>query len=261
MTHFHHKFIATLIDRYGLEPDGDRVDLIVADWLQHNDSSWVVKAIVESLYRGRYKIKSVDNILKDWQRLSKPLYHFTPEYEREILQNLPDLSELPAHPPAEPVEIDPTIAASSLELDLAVAPVINFNSQDLNPEESAPFRHHDRNCTLCALQIEHPRLGSPQLPPIGVSKQKSPTTLHSPTPEILSPQATSTNLSRQNGRSYGKLSQPVNLQLFNTLKAIVDPNNQQPVTAPISRSIDNTPLQRIAKFQLPQEPISGELQM
>lgn len=256
MSHYHHKFVATLIDRYGLEPDGDRVDIIVAAWLQQNDSTWVVKAIVESLYRGRYKIKSVDNILKDWQRLSKPLYHFTPEYEREILQNLPDLSELPANTPPDPVEIAPTMPASSPELDLAVIPVANFNSQDLNPEESAPFQHHDRSCNLCALQIEHQRVGSPQLPQIGVAKEKSLETLHSPTAGIP-PQVTSSNVNRHNGQS----SQPVNLHLFNTLKAIVDPHNLQSVTAPISRSIDNTPVQRIAKFQLPQEPMSGELQM
>ncbi len=261
MSHFHHKFIATLIDRYGLEPDGDRVDIIVATWLQQNDSTWVVKAIVESLYRGRYKIKSVDNILKDWQRLSKPLYHFTPEYEREILQNLPDLSELTANPPTDPVEIDPTIPSSSPELDLVVVPVANFNSQDLNPEESAPFQHHDRSCTLCALKIEHQRLGSPQLPQIGVAKEKSRETLHAPVNGIGSPRVTSTNVNRQHGRFCRNLSQPVNLQLFNTLKAIVDPHNQQPVTLPVSRSIENTPLPRIAKFQLPQEPMSGELQM
>lgn len=261
MSHFHHKFIATLIDRYGLEPDGERVDIIVATWLQHNDRTWVVKAIVESLYRGRYKIKSVDNILKDWQRLSKPLYHFTPEYEREILQNLPDLSELPATTPEDPVEIEPTMPPSSPELDLVVVPVANFNSQDLNPEESAPFQHHDRSCTLCALKIEHQRLESPQLPPLGVTKAKSRETLYSPAAGILPPQATSADVTRQNGHSCRNLPQPVNLQLFNTLKAIVDPHNLQSVAAPSSRSIENTPLQRIAKFQLPQEPMSGELQM
>jgi hypothetical protein len=261
MSHSHHKFVTTLIDRYGLEPDRERIDVIVADWLQHNDSNWVVQAIVESLYRGRYKIKSVDNILRDWQRLSKPLYHFTPEYEREILQNLPEIGQIPAEPLADPVEIDSASPASSPESDIPVVPIANFNSQDLNPEESAPFQHHDPNCILCARQIEHDRLGRIHLPRIGASQEKSLEILHSPIDRKIPPSAIRANVSRQNGQSSHHQSQPVNLQLFNTLKAIVDPNNQQLVKSPNSGSIDNTPLQRIAKFQLPQEPMSSELQM
>jgi len=93
MSQFHKNFIIRVIDLYGLELDDDsrserlrqRVDTSIDTWLQTYDPTWIVKAIVESLYRGRYKIKSIDNILKDWQRLGKPRYNFTPEYERGIL--------------------------------------------------------------------------------------------------------------------------------------------------------------------------------
>jgi hypothetical protein len=120
MSHFHHNFITKVIDLYGLELDGHQVDTLVANWLKKYDRDWIVKAIVESLYRGRYKIVSVDNILRDWQRLGRPRYNFTPEYEREILQNLPAVVELPvaSDSPAqvsvdEPVQPDFPVALPS----------------------------------------------------------------------------------------------------------------------------------------------------
>jgi hypothetical protein len=135
MNQFNQQFITAIIDRYGLEPDDYQIDNIVVIWLKTYDRAWIVKAIVESLHRGRYKIKSVDSILSVWQRAGKPAYNFPPEFEREILQNLPTISDLAATqaPPALP------------QLD-DVEPAIRFpglSSDQLNPEESAPFPHHD----------------------------------------------------------------------------------------------------------------------
>jgi hypothetical protein len=139
MSQFQQNFITIVIDRYGLELDGHQVDTIIVTWLQKYDSAWIVKAIVESLYRGRYKIVSVDNILKDWQRLGKPRYNFTPEYEREILQNLPAITDLPT------TSVQPTLSPPADKPDPTfpeIQPAVH-SSKNLNPEESAPFQHHD----------------------------------------------------------------------------------------------------------------------
>ena len=103
MSQFNQQFITLIIDRYGLELDDERQGDIVATWIGQYDRALIVKAIVESLHRGRYKIKSVDSILSGWQRTGKLSYNFTPEFEREILQDLPTISELAeAQPPPQP---------------------------------------------------------------------------------------------------------------------------------------------------------------
>jgi hypothetical protein len=135
MSQFNQQFIILIIDRYGLELEDDLIDNIVATWMGQYDRGWIVKAIVESLHRGRYKIKSVDSILSGWQRSGKPSYNFPPEFEREILQDLPtmsDLVETPAPPTLSQLDdFDPGIQFPGL------------SSDQLNPAESAPFPHHD----------------------------------------------------------------------------------------------------------------------
>jgi hypothetical protein len=89
MSYSQTSLIAIVIKTYGLALDDRQVEAVLVTWLQTYDSAWIIKALVESLYRGRYKLISVDNILKDWQRIGKPRYNFTPEYEREIFQKIP----------------------------------------------------------------------------------------------------------------------------------------------------------------------------
>jgi hypothetical protein len=135
MSQFNQQFITLIIDRYGLELDDERVDSIVATWIGQYDRGWIVKAIVESLHRGRYKIKSVDSILSGWQRSGKPSYNFLPEFEREILQDLPTISDPTV------TQLPPILS----QLDDPVPPIQfpGLSSEQLNPEESAPFPHHD----------------------------------------------------------------------------------------------------------------------
>jgi hypothetical protein len=47
-------------------------------------------AILEALYQGRYKVISVEEILKIWHRRGHPTFHFTGEFERLVCKNLPD---------------------------------------------------------------------------------------------------------------------------------------------------------------------------
>ncbi len=135
MSQFNQHFITLIIDRYGLEFEDERIESIVTTWIGQYDRAWIVKAIVESVHRGRYKIKSVDSILCGWQRTGKPSYNFPPEFEREMLQDLPTMDDL--------AETQPSPALSPLDdLDPPI-PFPGLSSEQLNPEESAPFPHHD----------------------------------------------------------------------------------------------------------------------
>jgi hypothetical protein len=83
--------IAALIAHYGLELEGIQVDAIVKPWLDRYEPLWIVKAIIESLYRGRYKVNSVDRILQGWERIGDARYSFSIEYERGILEKIPEM--------------------------------------------------------------------------------------------------------------------------------------------------------------------------
>ncbi len=126
--------IATLITHYGLELDGSQVDTVISTWLEIYDPTWIVKAIVSSVYEGRYKVRSVDSILKNWQRTGQLRHRFPPEYERGILQKLVEIEKAETNPLTEQVKsLDHRTYPSTYQ------PTVPAN---LNPEESAPFQHH-----------------------------------------------------------------------------------------------------------------------
>ena len=204
MSQFNQQFITLIIDRYGLELDDERLDSIVAAWIGQYDRALIVKAIVESLHRGRYKIKSVDSILSGWQRAGKPSYNFSPEFEREILQDLPTITEL-SETQAPPIlsqleDVDPTSQFPRL------------SSEQLNPEESAPFPRHDR-----AIPILQP-------PTVDRGTTVSPTELDRP----FTPTPPSVASFKSEGDIKPSHTNPhPRFQLFHTLRAIVTPNNLQ----------------------------------
>ena len=281
MNQFHQNFIIRVIDLYGLELEGDRIDSIVAAWLQKYDSSWIVKAIVECLYRGRYKIKSVDRILKDWHRLGKLRHNFTPEYEREILQNLPDPIDVPmaivplpssssdsCSSPVEQPQWESSIAkVSDTQFATPQPPLVSGES--LDPEQSAPFgRHHQSsNCQLDRPEVEISvvETANSESPSIEDSEEDRDRSVFGSLPQlpsgILKGKLASGN-GKGGDRSHRIIPQPVKHHLFSTLKAIVDPNHHQGLAAchsvclPLYVTNPNSP--QIRPLQPPIEHPSGE---
>ncbi len=266
MSQFHQNFIISVIDLYGLELDGHQVDTLIVTWLQKYDPAWIVKAIVESLYRGRYKIVSVDNILKDWQRLGKPRHNFTPEYERDILQNLP----VPTYLAAMPVPIAPSVPPPNDSLLDCQPSIDHFSrtvsptvaSENLNPEESAPFgRHHHSSlmqlathqvgsATVTKTNLEEPlEIETVDPDPAAVSWPPSPATL-----QVESYPDRESQIDMPAERIS---SDRVNHHLFATLKAIVDPNYRQAPDVDKSVCLPlyvvNSKSDRIEQFDLPLE--------
>jgi hypothetical protein len=236
MSQFNQQFITSIIDRYGLELDDERIDSTVATWLQQYDSAWIVKAIVESLHRGRYKIKSVDSILSGWQRVGKPSYNFTPEFEREILQDLPTIADL------ADTQTSPTLSQSD-NLDPAVqSPALS--SEQLNPEESAPFPHHDcyrrRQAVRATPVLQSPTLergttlqreqivgvGGASAAPNGRFTPTAEADLQDHRPAIPKPPLVVILKEEEDVKS-DRITPHTKFQLFQTLRAIVTPNNLQ----------------------------------
>jgi hypothetical protein len=215
MNHFNQQFITAIIDRYGLEPDDYHVDSIVVTWLQTYDRAWIVKAIIESLHRGRYKVKSVDSILSGWQRMGQPSYKFTPEFEREILQNLPTIADLPETPVST---ISTTVVNSVINDELSLNPPLALSCEQLNPEESAPFLHHDRR---------FPTIQSPQLGQATVARPEAQSDVFRPQQSLTIVNSNHININQREVDIKPKRIAPLaaNFQLFQTLRAIIEPNN------------------------------------
>ncbi len=247
MSHSQTNLIAIVIKTYGLALDEQQVEAILVAWFQTYDAAWIVKAIVESLYRGRYKLISVDNILKDWQRIGKPRYNFTPEYEREIFQNIsnldnrPDSDSLLADGSEESGSIG-SIDAASVEsvgsesyyifmpLDRSVA----SSTQNLNPEESAPFQyHHD---SIAVAHAPTPQAATVSATAALVTTDRSLTASYCASTAIPSSSGilqgkTQSHPDRDRSEPAPQAVRPAKRRLFNTLKAIVDPKNHDYATA------------------------------
>ncbi|MFM6731877.1 MAG: hypothetical protein ACKPJN_15685 [Microcystis panniformis] len=82
--------IATILNQYRFEMRGYKAQELIERWLPIYSLNWIRMAILEALYQGRYKVISVEEILKIWHRRGHPTFHFTGEFERLVCKNWPD---------------------------------------------------------------------------------------------------------------------------------------------------------------------------
>jgi hypothetical protein len=243
MSYSQTSLIAIVIKTYGLALDDRQVEAVLVTWLQTYDSAWIIKALVESLYRGRYKLISVDNILKDWQRIGKPRYNFTPEYEREIFQKIPicedrtDWELLPVasgEKSTSVVSVDAgnveSVGTESYYIFMPVDRAVASSTQNLNPEESAPFHYHHHSVAVAHTPTPQAEIGSDAAAVISPDRLLAANYCRSraiPSDLLLGkPQ-----FPRDRTEPARQAVRPAKRRLFNTLKAIVDPNNHYDATA------------------------------
>lgn len=67
---------------------GDRSLTAISIRWRNYDLHWLRSAVTESLYRGRYKVISVEQILESWQRKQAVFSKFDHEFEALIWGNL-----------------------------------------------------------------------------------------------------------------------------------------------------------------------------
>lgn len=80
--------IIRLLEHYSFDSDDRPMSFVVADWVGCYPWQWILDAIIEALYQGRYKTISVEQILIIWQRRGHPLHHFNGEFERIVCGQL-----------------------------------------------------------------------------------------------------------------------------------------------------------------------------
>jgi hypothetical protein len=263
MSHSQQNLIAVIIKIYGLSLDEQQVEAILIAWFQKYDRAWILKAIVESLYRGRYKLVSIDNILKDWERIGQPRYNFTPEYEREILQKMPtdDSIVCTSGQLASGTASDPSVsisAASAESVDIEsyyvfmpVDRAVAATSQHLNPEESAPFHYH-HDFVAVAPPSPPPLAASSDSIDIASTDRNYKSGSRLPDSSILESKS-HTHDRRHQREPERQAARPAKRRLFHTLKAIVDPGSHYAVLAEESvallpQSLGHNLLERIAPF-------------
>jgi hypothetical protein len=275
MSDFQQDFIKVVIEIYGLELNDREIDEVLSAWMRQYDSTWILKAIVESLYRGRYKIVCVESILSNWQRLGNPRYQFTPEYEREILAQIPEIANRKTvH--GDPLIIPPAIDSPDLEStdsQARIDPPVRYqlskriDCESLNPEESAPFQSPfpPRSTVLYPsnpVEPNDPIDGAADLALMQSSDVNEKPLLNQ---YLASPSLPSAQQIQQpdNSDRNRHSSKPVNRKLFNTLKTIVDPNSQYKLEpdANNSQSLKDRHVTNIARFKVSIEHTNEELQL
>lgn len=112
-----------LLSHYGFDMKGYPAQDLVKQWQQKYQASWIRLAIIESLYQGRYKAISVQQILQLWQRKDHANYHFNHEFEALICRKLPrNLAAAPASKPQKLGAITCLVAPKNPQKKLSPLP-------------------------------------------------------------------------------------------------------------------------------------------
>ncbi|MGQ9836645.1 MAG: hypothetical protein ACUVRV_01435 [Cyanobacteriota bacterium] len=82
---------ATFLEHYGFELDRQSGQAWVERWSQMFPTQWIPAALLESLYQGRYKATSVEQILRLWQRRGCPRITFPPEMSQSLWREQQEL--------------------------------------------------------------------------------------------------------------------------------------------------------------------------
>jgi len=73
------------LESFGFEGLDESSPALLEGWLQGYPESWPAMAVVEAVYQGLYKLVSVEQIIRCWQRRGEPRINFDPTFERQIL--------------------------------------------------------------------------------------------------------------------------------------------------------------------------------
>ncbi|WNN89961.1 hypothetical protein [Gloeocapsopsis dulcis] len=84
------ELVTALLTHYSFDLGGYTSSELISQWFNNYPAKWVYAAVIEALYRGRYKAVSIEQMLAVWQRRGDTLHHFTHEFERLVCADLPD---------------------------------------------------------------------------------------------------------------------------------------------------------------------------
>jgi hypothetical protein len=127
---------------------------VLSTWHETFSAEWISLAVVQAAYQGRYKVASVEQILRFWKRRGEPRCNFDREFKRMIL----GLDWEPLVKPVAPISPTPSAKPSSAEFkdarEFYIAPSF---SMDLHPEVQEVLQAQvSSNYTLGDIREEDP---------------------------------------------------------------------------------------------------------
>lgn len=117
--------ITALLTYYSFDLHGCAIDQLVQKWLSKYPPKWVMSAVVEALYQGRYKAASVNSILFLWYLRGQPLHHFDYEFLDIVCGNL--FKAIPIHP-ITPVGVVKSVASKKAAQQEAIRAKRSLNT-------------------------------------------------------------------------------------------------------------------------------------
>ncbi len=81
---------------------------VLSAWHETFSADWIPLAVVQAAYQGRYKVASVEQILRFWKRRGEPRCNFDREFKRMIL----GLDWEPIVKPVKPIALIPADTSS-----------------------------------------------------------------------------------------------------------------------------------------------------
>ncbi len=74
-----------ILTSYGFEGLDHQALLLLQYWNSDLPQNWVTLAVIEAIYQGRYKLVSVQQILRCWQRRGEPRTNFDWSFQHQIM--------------------------------------------------------------------------------------------------------------------------------------------------------------------------------
>lgn len=131
------KSTLVLLTNYCFDLNGGDLEQLVHNWLDSYPSKWVIAAIVEALYQGRYKVTSVNRILNSWSLKGQPVHHFDHDFADVVCKKLMKNS-VGEYVPVNPTQVkQPTTMATKKEN--AATPSTQNNLQSSQGNQSLHF--------------------------------------------------------------------------------------------------------------------------
>lgn len=87
---------SALLTHYSFDLQGYGLNQLLEVWLGKYPAKWVIAAVFEALYQGRYKASSVDRILFLWRLKGQPKHHFDYEFIEVVSAGLFQSAPLPS---------------------------------------------------------------------------------------------------------------------------------------------------------------------
>jgi hypothetical protein len=171
-------YAVILLRHYGFELRGYTPEELVNLWLKTYQANWIRLAVIESLYRGRYKAVSVEQILTIWLRRGQPIHRFNGEFERLISRKLPKNLTSKFYGTTTEFNLEPmllsgmdsyedTTAACSVSTDMQTSQMVKIPDDrvmfEVSIEEELEFRVESVNLSSETIEFEDTRETSLEL--------------------------------------------------------------------------------------------------